>query len=100
MNLFKFFLNVIFFILAINYQAAATDIIKKFNIEGNQRISDNTIILFSGVNIGQEINDEDLNLILKDLYTTNYFDDVRILLKNDILNIFVKEYPIIQKINY
>ena len=87
MNLFKFFLNVIFFILAINYQAAA-DIIKKFNIEGNQRISDNTIILFSGVNIGQEINDKDLNLILKDLYTTNYFDDVRILLKNNILRFF------------
>ena len=99
MNLSKFILNVIFFILAINFQASA-DIVKKFNIEGNQRISNDTIILFSGVNIGQEINDKDLNLILKDLYNTKYFDDVRLLLKNNILNIFVKEYPIIQKINY
>ena len=99
MNLFRFFLNIFFLILFFNSQAFS-DIIKKFNIEGNERISSDTIILFSNVNIGQEINEKDLNTILKDLYNTKYFDDVSLLLDNNILNIFVKEYPIIQKINY
>ena len=69
---------------------AFSDIIKKFNIEGNERISSDTIILFSNVKIGQEINEKDLNTIVKDLYNTKYFDDVSLLLDNNILNIFVK----------
>ena len=99
MNLLKFFLNLVILILVFNAKASS-DIIEKINIEGNQRISSNTIILFTEVNIGQEITDNDLNLILNNLYNTSYFNDVRISLKNNILNIFVEEFPIIQKINY
>ena len=99
MNFLKYFLKVLFFLLVFNLKASS-DIIEKINIEGNQRISSNTIILFTEVNIGQEITDNDLNPILNNLYNTSYFNDVRISLKNNILNIFVEEFPIIQKINY
>ena len=99
MNFLKLYLNVIFFILAFNFHASS-EIIEKFNINGNQRISSNTIIIFSEVNIGQEIKNDDLNLILKNLYNTKYFEDVRLKLEDNVLNIFVKEYPVIQKINY
>ena len=99
MNFLKLYLNVIFFILLFNFHASS-EVIEKFNINGNQRISSNTIIVFSEVNIGQEIKNDDLNLILKNLYNTKYFEDVRLTLENNILNIFVKEYPVIQKINY
>jgi outer membrane protein insertion porin family len=99
MSFLRFFLKVLFFLLVFNLKASS-DIIEKIDIEGNQRISSNTIILFTEVNIGQEITDNDLNLILNNLYNTSYFNDVRISLKNNILNIFVEEFPIIQKINY
>src|SRR6056300_374010 len=99
MNFLKYFLKVLFFLLVFNLKASS-DIIEKINIEGNKRISSNTIILFTEVNIGQEITDNDLNPILNNLYNTSYFNDVRISLKNNILNIFVEEFPIIQKINY
>ena len=99
MNFLKYFLKVLFFLLVFNLKASS-DIIEKINIEGNQRISSNTIILFTEVNIGQEITDKDLNPILNNLYNTSYFNDVRVSLKNNILNIFVEEFPIIQKINY
>ena len=99
MNFLKLYLNVIFFILVFNFHASS-EVIEKFNINGNQRISNNTIIVFSEVIIGQEIKNDDLNLILKNLYNTKYFEDVRLTLENNILNIFVKEYPVIQKINY
>ena len=99
MNFLKLYLNVIFFILVFNFHASS-EVIEKFNINGNQRISNNTIIVFSEVNIGQEIKNDDLNLILKNLYNTKYFEDVRLTLEDNVLNIFVKEYPVIQKINY
>jgi outer membrane protein insertion porin family len=99
MNLLKIFLNLFILLLVFNAKASS-DIIEKINIEGNQRISNNTIILFTEVNVGQKINDKDLNLILNNLYNTAYFNDVRISLINNILNIFVEEFPIIQKINY
>jgi len=99
MNFLKFFLNVVILVLAFNSQASS-NVIEKFNIEGNQRISDNTIILFAEVNVGQEINNNDLNIILNNLYKTQYFNDIRVSLKNNILNIFVEEFPVVQKINY
>ena len=99
MSFFKFYLNIIFFILVFIFHASS-EVIEKINVDGNQRISDKTIILFSGVNIGQKILDKDLNLILKDLYNTKYFEDINLLVENNILNIIVKEYPLIQTINY
>ena len=99
MNFLKFFLNVVILVLAFNSQASS-NVIEKFNIEGNQRISDNTIILFAEVNVGQEITNNDLNIILNNLYKTQYFNDIRVSLKNNILNIFVEEFPVVQKINY
>ena len=99
MNFLKLFFNVIILVLAFNSQASS-NIIEKFNIEGNQRISDNTIILFTEVNVGEKITNDDLNIILNNLYNTKYFNDISLSLENNILNIFVEEFPVIQKINY
>ena len=99
MNFLKLFFNVIILVLVFNSQASS-NVIEKFNIEGNQRISDNTIILFTEVNVGEEINNDDLNIILNNLYNTKYFNDISLSLENNILNIFVEEFPVIQKINY
>ena len=99
MNFLKLFFNVIILVLVFNSQASS-NVIEKFNIEGNQRNSDNTIILFTEVNVGEEINNDDLNIILNNLYNTKYFNDISLSLENNILNIFVEEFPVIQKINY
>ena len=56
-----------------------SEIIKNFQIIGNDRVSNETVIMFSNLKIGQNINSNDLNKSLKDLYSTNYFKNVRIL---------------------
>jgi outer membrane protein insertion porin family len=99
MNLFSFSLKVIIFILTLNLNAFS-EIIKDMKISGNQRISNDSIKLFSKIDIGDEINNEDINRILKDLYETNFFENVNIKFLNNILNISVSEYPIIQKVVY
>ena len=79
---------------------AVSEILNKIEINGNDRISDETIKLFISVDINDQINDDKLNKILKDLYETNFFNDIILKFDNQILLIDVKENPIIEKINY
>ena len=76
------------------------EIIDKIKINGNQRVSNETIIMFSQVNVGQSLQQNDLNQILNNLYDTNFFSDVSIKFINNDLTINVVENPIIEKINY
>ena len=50
----KLFYIFIFQIVFINYSNSET--IKKFNIIGNDRVTDETIIMFSNLEVGDEIN--------------------------------------------
>ncbi|WP_075506707.1 outer membrane protein assembly factor BamA [Candidatus Pelagibacter communis] len=74
--------------------------LEKVNIIGNQRIADETILMFSDVSINQEIDEIDLNKIIKNLYETSYFKLINTKIDNRILIIEVVENPIIGNINY
>ena len=94
------YLKIIIIILlqTFFFNKASSEIIKKFNIIGNERVSKETIIMFSNLQIGDDIDQLRLNNSLKDLYTTNYFNNVEISNDKGIINIKVKENPIIQKV--
>ena len=72
--------------------------IKSINIEGNERLADETIILFSNLKIGDDINANIINNSFKNLFQTDYFKDLKINFNSGILNIIVEENPIIQEI--
>ena len=92
------FLTVIFNSLICNLFANEIKIIE---VSGNNRVSSSSVIMFSSVKIGQNLNENDLNNVLKNLYNTNFFEDVSVeLLKGEILKISVKEFPIIQNISF
>ena len=86
---------IIFYVFFIPLEAK---IINNLIIEGNDRVSSQTIKVFSGFNEGSNINDNDLNEIIKELYNTNFFKEVSIEIKNDNLIITVLENPIIQEV--
>ena len=90
------FLTQIFLFFLINPVYAEK--IKKIIVTGNERISTETIIIFGEINLNEDLNDNKLNLILKKLYKTNFFEDVKISLINNTLNVLVSENPIIQLI--
>ena len=96
---YKIILFIIFFTLALGSWLRA-EIIDKINITGNERISKETIKMFAGVSLQDDLSESDLNMILKKLYNTNFFDLVSVKIKNKVLIIDVKENPIIQNINY
>ena len=93
-------LTFIFCIFLCVSKTAYSEIVKDFKVSGNQRVSNETIILFSEISINDKIDSLILNRSLKNLYNTNFFEDVSIKINNNILVIKVKENPIIEKINY
>ena len=94
---YKIYLFLIFF-FSISTLVARAEIINKINVEGNQRISSETIKMFSGTSINEDLSENDLNDILKKLYETNFFDLVSVRISDKTLIIKVKENPIIQNI--
>ena len=94
------YLSLIFCFLTIFCSKVfSSEIVNDILIKGNERISSETIKMFSDVQLNQEINANNLNEILKNLYQTDYFKDVKIDLKDGLLTIIVVENPIIGKIN-
>ena len=89
--LFFIFINIIY----INFSKSE---IIKIDVTGNERISTETIILFSEINTNENINEKKINDILKSLYETNFFKDVEIVLENETLRINVVEFPIINEL--
>jgi len=90
---------LLFFFFALTSILRA-EIITEITIEGNQRISTETIKMFAGVSANDQLTETDLNKILKKLYNTNFFDLVTVKISDKILFIKVKENPIIQSINF
>ena len=87
----------IFAIIFISFKANA-EVIKKIEIEGNNRISDSNVILFGNINIDEDYDFKKINKVLKDLYETEFFEDVSISINNEILFVKLIENPIIQSI--
>lgn len=69
-------------------------------IEGNDRISDETISMFADVKLNDNIDNEKLNSILKNLYDSNFFDNVSVSFDKNDLIIKVIESPIIEQITF
>ena len=82
--------------LPVNYSHAEK--IKEFKIVGNERLAKETIVLFSELNIGDDIDQNIINLSFKKLFETNYFKNLKINFENGIISIEVIENPIIQSI--
>ena len=91
-------LNIIFFLVLIFINKSYADIVKEIRILNNERITKETILVFSDIKIGVNYNANDLDKVIKDLYKTNFFSNVSIDFSNGILTIDVEENKIIQSI--
>ena len=91
--------TLIIFIFFISFiKNLSADTIQKFEISGNDRISKETIIMFSNIKIGENVDNNILNKVLKSLYATDYFENVEISFNNNVIQIKVIENPIIQSV--
>ena len=88
--------TIILFILLTT--KSYSEVINKVNVINNDRITQETILVFSNIEIGKNYSLNDLNEIIKDLYETNFFSNVSLNLIDGVLTIDVKENKVIQEI--
>ena len=95
------FKNILFTLLfLVLFQLNSnSEIINDIEVYGNERISKNTILMFSDISVGQDLKPIETNEILKNLYNSDFFEDVQILFENNVLKIKVLELPIIQNVS-
>ena len=65
-------ISLIIIFIKIAISNAIAEKISEIKIKGNERIADETILMFSKTNLGDDINENDLNNLLKNLYNTNF----------------------------
>ncbi len=92
----QFFIILGFLFISNNLYA---DILKKIEIDGNKRISSETIKVYGEIELNKDYQDNDINNIIKNLYRTNFFSNISTNFSNGILKINVTENPIIFSIN-
>ena len=88
-------LNLIFYLLS---SISLAETIKDISVIGNKRISKESIIVFGDIKFDKKYDQDDLNIILKNIYETNFFKKIDFNLKGSILNITVVENPIIESL--
>jgi outer membrane protein insertion porin family len=95
--MFKFFLQSILLFIYLASSAYSNNY-EKIIVNGNERISNETILVFSGIQENKVLDENSINEILKKLYKSGFFKDVTIKIENNNLIINVLENPIIQTV--
>ena len=93
-NLFKILAICLFFYFS-NTQA---EIVNSIKVEGNSRLSIETIKVYGEIEIGKNYDSSDLNQINKNLFQTKFFKNIEISLDKGELLILVEEYPLINTV--
>ena len=96
----KKFLIIYFSLFLFFFTFSYAEVVKEIVIDGNERIPDETIKMFGKINIDDNLNLSDIDKLLKNIYQSNFFIDVKVSFKNSKLLIDVKEKPIIENIIY
>ena len=67
------FLILLFLLKFFTLTSALSEQLKSINIEGNERLADETIILFSNLKIGDDIDSNIINNTFKNLFSDKLF---------------------------
>ncbi len=90
--------KILFIFLFFLTTYANAEIVNKVEISGNKRISDETIKVYGEITLKENYDTAKINEIIKNLYETNFFENINVALKNGVLKIDLKEYPTINSI--
>ena len=91
------YIKILLILFLFSFSAKA-EIVHEIKIKGNQRVSSETVKIFSEVEKNSDLNLNNLNDITKKIYSTNFFKNVEVKIVDNILYILVEENPIIQNL--
>jgi outer membrane protein insertion porin family len=80
--------------------AQGTAVFSRIDVAGNQRIEADTVRVFAGIEPGQPVTPEQINLAVRNLYDSGLFEDVQVMPEAGRLVITVTENPTINQIAF
>ena len=66
------------FLIIFYFIPLSAEIAKEIKISGNKRVSDETIKVYGDIEVNKNYNEVELNKILQNLNSTNFFEDIKI----------------------
>ena len=91
--------NLSFFVFTLIFiQNAFAVVLSRIDVDGNQRMDDESVRILADVKVGDNINSETVNDLTKKLQTSGYFLSVNASLNGNVLKIKVEEAPIINMV--
>ena len=97
-NAFLIIIISLFFNISISF--SNDYLINKVEITGNKRIPSSYITNITNKYLNQKITDDQINLITKKLYQSDFFDEISVKVEEDILYIDLIETPIINDVYF
>jgi len=93
-------MKILYFIILFTFYSflSSAEIINDVVINNNKRISKETIISLGNIKVGSNYEKSDLDRVLKNLYNSNFFSDIKISVENNKLTISITENKIIQTV--
>ncbi|MDR1391246.1 MAG: outer membrane protein assembly factor BamA [Holosporales bacterium] len=76
------------------------EIVSKIEYIGCQRIEPESVETYLPIQVGDDCDGDSINEALKALNKTDFFEEVKIEIKGSVLKVYVKEFPIINKISF
>ena len=98
--LYHFFRAALFLGVLLGAAIAQAFVVTDVRVEGLQRISAGTVFGAIPFNVGDNVDDDGLRRIIRALFRTEYFDDVKVGRDGNVLLIIVKERPTIDSIEF
>ena len=78
----SFFRKICFFIILFsvffNFNAYS-EIVNKIDVQGNERISKETIVIFGDIALGKNYETSDISTLIKKLYDTTFFSNISVM---------------------
>ena len=65
------------------FSISKAEVVKELIVTGNKRVSDETIKIYGEIDLGKNYTENDINNVINNLYSTDFFEDIQIELKNN-----------------
>ena len=79
-KIYTYILTVFLFFLTTSLNA---EVVNKIEINGNKRVSDETVKVYGSISLGKDLSKSDIDKILQNLYSTEFFKNVSVELNDN-----------------